>query len=217
MLQRNSQSALLSRIFIGLPLLIGLVLGYSRVHSVYSVPRRGESSVEVRFSPKGGGLALIIKAIEEGEQTIYMQAYTFTLAPVAEALIAAKRRGVRIYLIVDEKRYRAGEAPQVDQLEGVIDYIGFDKARGYAHDKVLIIDGHLVITGSFNFTERAEEVNRENILAIRYLPSLAAKYQAHWQASYDQIKAAAQSKRKKRLARKSRQQKLLDGEDKLAR
>ena len=47
--------------------------------------------------------------------------------------------------------------------------------------KIIVIDGQVVVTGSFNFTTAAEEHNAENLLVIRS-PDLAAKYTANWQA-----------------------------------
>ena len=45
----------------------------------------------------------------------------------------------------------------------------------------MIIDGEMVITGSFNFTKAAEENNAENLLILHH-PELAEKYTANWQA-----------------------------------
>lgn len=44
----------------------------------------------------------------------------------------------------------------------------------------MIIDGKIVITGSFNFTKAAEEKNAENLLVI-YDKTLALKYLKSWQ------------------------------------
>jgi phosphatidylserine/phosphatidylglycerophosphate/cardiolipin synthase-like enzyme len=49
-----------------------------------------------------------------------------------------------------------------------------------AHNKVMIIDGETVITGSFNFTKAAEESNAENLLVIRD-KKLAERYIKNWQ------------------------------------
>jgi phosphatidylserine/phosphatidylglycerophosphate/cardiolipin synthase-like enzyme len=49
-----------------------------------------------------------------------------------------------------------------------------------AHNKVMVIDGRIVITGSFNFTKAAEESNAVNLLVIRDA-ELAAKYAKNWQ------------------------------------
>ena len=54
-----------------------------------------------------------------------------------------------------------------------------DSAHAIAHNKVMIIDGETVITGSFNFTKAAEDKNAENLLVIRDKP-LAEKYTKNW-------------------------------------
>lgn len=55
------------------------------------------------------------------------------------------------------------------------------RERAIAHNKVMIIDDRIVITGSFNFTKAAEEKNAENLLIIDS-PALAAKYVANFEA-----------------------------------
>lgn len=49
-----------------------------------------------------------------------------------------------------------------------------------AHNKVMVIDGETVITGSFNFTKAAEENNAENLLIIRD-KKLGERYTKNWQ------------------------------------
>ena len=62
--------------------------------------------------------------------------------------------------------------------EGVPTYI--DSDHKIAHNKVMVIDGQTVITGSFNFTKSAEDGNAENLLVINNAPDLAARYTANW-------------------------------------
>jgi TonB family protein len=45
--------------------------------------------------------------------------------------------------------------------------VKIDAQHAIAHNKVMIIDGETVITGSFNFTKAAEETNAENLLVIQ--------------------------------------------------
>jgi phosphatidylserine/phosphatidylglycerophosphate/cardiolipin synthase-like enzyme len=54
-----------------------------------------------------------------------------------------------------------------------------DDKHNIAHNKVMVIDGERVITGSFNFTTSAEKNNAENLLVIDD-PELAVKYTANW-------------------------------------
>jgi phosphatidylserine/phosphatidylglycerophosphate/cardiolipin synthase-like enzyme len=56
-----------------------------------------------------------------------------------------------------------------------------DAEHAISHNKVMIIDGEIVITGSFNFTKAAQEKNAENLLIIRD-PTLAVQYTQNWQA-----------------------------------
>jgi phosphatidylserine/phosphatidylglycerophosphate/cardiolipin synthase-like enzyme len=49
-----------------------------------------------------------------------------------------------------------------------------------SHNKVMIIDGEILITGSFNFTKAAQTQNAENLLIIRD-PALAAQYTQNWE------------------------------------
>ena len=53
-----------------------------------------------------------------------------------------------------------------------------DAKHAIAHNKVMVIDGLVLITGSFNFTKAAEEKNAENLLIIRD-KELADKYIAY--------------------------------------
>ena len=55
-----------------------------------------------------------------------------------------------------------------------------DAQHAIAHNKVMIIDGETVITGSFNFTKAAEQNNAENLLVIRD-KKLAERYIKNWQ------------------------------------
>ena len=58
--------------------------------------------------------------------------------------------------------------------------VKIDAKHAIAHNKVMIIDGETVITGSFNFTKAAEENNAENLLRI-HDKKLAERYIGNWQ------------------------------------
>jgi phosphatidylserine/phosphatidylglycerophosphate/cardiolipin synthase-like enzyme len=56
-----------------------------------------------------------------------------------------------------------------------------DANHAIAHNKVIVIDGEVIITGSFNFTKAAQEKNAENVLIIRD-QAVAAQYTQNWDA-----------------------------------
>jgi phosphatidylserine/phosphatidylglycerophosphate/cardiolipin synthase-like enzyme len=108
------------------------------------------------------------------------QAYSFTSAPIAKALLEAHKRGVRVEVILDQNN-RTDKYSAADFLanQGVPTLI--DANHAISHNKVMVIDGETVITGSFNFTKAAQEKNAENLLIIRD-KALAAQYTQNWQA-----------------------------------
>lgn len=134
--------------------------------------------LDVWFSPNGGATEAIVKVISGAGKSIEVQAYSFTSAPIAEALIQAKRRGVEVTAILDDSQ-RADKNSQANRIaEGEIATY-FDSKHAIAHNKVIIVDGLSVVTGSFNFSKAAEENNAENLLVVRD-PGVAGMYHANF-------------------------------------
>ena len=63
--------------------------------------------------------------------------------------------------------------------------------QDFMHNKVMIIDDHLVVTGSYNFSENAE-ANDENVLIID-APALAAAYTGYFNALFTKYNTAGAS------------------------
>jgi phosphatidylserine/phosphatidylglycerophosphate/cardiolipin synthase-like enzyme len=137
------------------------------------------SRVEVWFSPRGGCTEACETAINAAQRSIHVQAYSFTSAPIARALVSALKRGVSVEVILD-KSQRTERYSSADFLAhaGVATFI--DGKHAIAHNKIIVIDSHTVLTGSFNFTKGAEEANAENLLVL-HDPKLAACYLRNWQ------------------------------------
>jgi phosphatidylserine/phosphatidylglycerophosphate/cardiolipin synthase-like enzyme len=109
-----------------------------------------------------------------------VQAYSFTSAPIAKALVDAHRRGVKVTVILD-KSQRTERCSEADFLLHADIPTFIDAKHAIAHNKIMVIDGKTILTGSFNFTKAAEMNNAENLLVIQDA-ALAAKYTANWQA-----------------------------------
>ncbi len=133
----------------------------------------------VYFSPGGEATFAIRHALDNAKSTILVQAYSFTSAPIAEALVKAHKRGVKVQVILDrsQKTYKYSSA---DFLANSGIPTRVDAAHAIAHNKIIIIDNEVVITGSFNFTKAAEQKNAENLLVI-HSRELAARYTDNWQ------------------------------------
>jgi phosphatidylserine/phosphatidylglycerophosphate/cardiolipin synthase-like enzyme len=153
-------------------------------HSAQLIPSVGV--IEVAFSPRGGAEELVIKTLHSARREIRLMAYSFTSPSVVRALLHAKKRGVDVAVVVDHKSNVDAERSMkarsaLSTLHGAgIDVRTLD-AFAIAHDKVIIVDGETVQTGSFNYSAAAENRNSENVLVAWRNPQLASIYLAHFQ------------------------------------
>jgi phosphatidylserine/phosphatidylglycerophosphate/cardiolipin synthase-like enzyme len=132
----------------------------------------------VYFSPGGGCTEAIVREIVAARQTIRVQAYSFTSAPIAAALRDAHRRGVNVGVLLDKSQETGRYSSATFLYNAGID-TRIDDAHAIAHNKVIVIDGATVLTGSFNFSRAAEEKNAENLLVLRDA-RLADRYADNW-------------------------------------
>jgi len=137
------------------------------------------TTLEVYFSPHGGCTDAIIRELNKAQKGVLIQAYSFTSAPIAEALLNAHKKGVKVEVILD-KSQRTQKYSSATFLYNVGIQVKIDSQHAIAHNKVMVIDGEIVITGSFNFTKAAEENNAENLLVI-HDKQLADRYIKNWE------------------------------------
>ena len=136
-------------------------------------------SLQAYFSPEGGCARAIVKELDQAKTSVLVQAYSFTSRPIAKALANAHARGVKVEMIVDPEMRKESRS-QYEYLRQAGVPMSLDSIHNLAHNKVMIVDGQTVITGSFNFTTAAEKYNAENLLIIQD-KELAARYTANWQ------------------------------------
>jgi phosphatidylserine/phosphatidylglycerophosphate/cardiolipin synthase-like enzyme len=132
--------------------------------------------VSVYFSPGGGCTAAIVAEIEAAEKSIQVQAYRLTSTPIAKALADAHERGVEVVVLLDKAAAAPGRYSDATYFANHEIPVHVDREHSIAHNKVILIDGETVITGSFNFTTTAEDDNAENLLIIRGRPKLARAF-----------------------------------------
>lgn len=136
------------------------------------------TKISVCFTPGGACTQQIVDNINSANQSILVQAYSFTSQPIAQALLNAKRRGIDVKVILDKSQRKQKYSSSHFFTNNKIP-VWIDTKPAIAHNKVMIIDDHIVITGSFNFTKAAQEKNAENLLIINDL-ELAKLYRKNW-------------------------------------
>jgi phosphatidylserine/phosphatidylglycerophosphate/cardiolipin synthase-like enzyme len=134
----------------------------------------------VCFTPGGNCTNLIVNAVGGAQTSILAQAYSFTSAAIAKAWLDAHKRGVQVQVILD-KSQRSEKYSSADFLANLGMPTLIDANHAISHNKVMIIDGDTIITGSLKFTKAAHEKNAENVPIIRDNAS-AAQYTQNWQA-----------------------------------
>jgi phosphatidylserine/phosphatidylglycerophosphate/cardiolipin synthase-like enzyme len=131
-------------------------------------------AIQVYFSPNGGAAQAIIGTIDAARSSVHVEAYRLTSRPIIDALLAAHARDVSVWVSVDrQERVTPGTA--VYRLVEAGIPVTVERRHHLAHNKVMIVDERIVITGSYNFTANAETRNAENLLIIAS-PELARRY-----------------------------------------
>lgn len=145
------------------------------------------ASTQVYFSPDGGCTDAIVREISRAQKSIDIMMYSFTSRPIIQELDKAKDRGVKIRVLLDKaqetQKYAKG---RYLAQKGIA--VKYDTGSGLMHNKVGIIDGQAMFTGSFNWTAQAEKYNAENLLLIDD-PALINKYQERFDYLWGQGRA----------------------------
>ena len=156
------------------------------------VPAAG--SIEVAFSPSEGSEQLVIKVVDSARSELRILAYSFTSVPLVNALLRAKKRGVDVRLVADEKNNvqddRSGKArAALSALVNAGIAVRTINAYPIHHDKVIVADRETVEVGSFNYSDAAARRNSENVLVNWRNPKLAEVYIGHFERNFRQASA----------------------------
>lgn len=152
----------------------------------------------------GGGVAgtTVISAIDAATREVFIATTHFRRRDIYEALNRAMLRGVAVSLVLDAQEYHrlvSRSQGMRDQRQRFFDEIlGLDGAEvrykfnmpywdyKYArqmHAKFMIVDGSLVLTGSFNWSENSELNGFENLLTLKN-PDAIAAYRERFEAIF---------------------------------
>jgi phosphatidylserine/phosphatidylglycerophosphate/cardiolipin synthase-like enzyme len=135
-----------------------------------SEAHKDKAHVEAAFTPGDDIAGLIVDRIGRAKSTVQVQAYLFTDRRIANALLAARKRGVEVEVIGDAAQQKAGGLPHLKALDRAGVRVFLNGTLAASHNKIVIVDGGLpqatVVTGSYNFTQAAQARNAENVVVI---------------------------------------------------
>ena len=137
------------------------------------------ADVAVYFSQGGGAKQAILAAINNAQTSIHVHSFFLSDREIAEALILAHQRGVRVEALLCRRGQMESLDPQGRYLHaaGVPVYLnGRFRAE---HNKLMLFDGETVQTGSYNYRFDADVLDAENIVFVKS-PELVAVYMAEY-------------------------------------
>lgn len=130
----------------------------------------------------------LIEKINAAQNSIHIAAFEFDLTPVADALIAARQRGVDVRWVTDDENgLEADEEPgrgQFAMLQNAGIEVRADARSALMHNKFIIFDYQTVWTGSTNLTKNGIFKQENNALVI-HSPVVAAMYEKEFQEMWD--------------------------------
>lgn len=142
------------------------------------------ASVMTGFSPGGTAQQVVLAAIGSAQASIDMAAYSFTSKPIATALLAAQRRGVRVRVVADRKANSKYTAVTFLANQGVP--VRLNDHYAAMHHKFLVIDSRSVQAGSYNYSVSAHRGNAENALWLQDMPPVAADFSREFARLWDE-------------------------------
>lgn len=165
---------------------VALAVALSLVAGAAAASQRfaAEGEIEVAFAPRDDTEKVVIELIRSARKSLEVQAYAFTSRNIADALVAAQRRGVHVEVLADAQMNRRGKGNAIGRLLAAGVPVAFETRYNAAHNKVIIVDAEgprcALLTGSYNFTWSANNRNAENLLIVREHCELARAYRANW-------------------------------------
>lgn len=142
----------------------------------------GDIEVECYFAPEDEVEPVIVKDIDAAKTEIDVMAFSFTSKPLANAIASRIAGGVKVRVLLDE-RQAGSDAAQGRYLLDKGAAVELDRNPYAMHNKVIIIDDGIVITGSYNLSKSANTENDENVLII-HSPSIAAQYKKKFESIF---------------------------------
>lgn len=141
--------------------------------------------LEVCFSPDEPCDIKLIKLVQSAQKSIDVAVFDINLDQlVHELLVASKKIPVRI--VVDSRQAK-GDHSLVPLMIKAGAQIRYGRQRGLMHNKFIIIDGKMVETGSFNYTNHARKANNENQVYLAD-PNIVTRYKNRFEEIWAQAR-----------------------------
>ena len=156
----------------------------SPANTPYPQIQLGDTLLETCFAPEDDCADQLIQLINQAQRTIHFMAFSFTHVGVGDAVRDRASAGVEVRGVFE----RRGSETEHSELGAMRDMKldTLQDGNPYTlHHKVFVVDGAIVVLGSFNFSQNADEANDENLLII-HNNALANEFLGEFERVYAQ-------------------------------
>jgi cardiolipin hydrolase len=116
------------------------------------------------FFPNDDNLDLLCKYIKTAKHKLKICVFSITNNVIVKAIMDRHYKGVEVLIISDDECMKAKGSDIEYMASKGISIRTDDDVKAHMHDKFVVVDNELVLTGSFNWTTQAASINQENIL-----------------------------------------------------
>lgn len=142
------------------------------------------SAIQVLFSAEDHAVDNLIALANDARSNIRFLAFSFTDYPLAQAMIERAKAGVDVRGVFETFGSNSPRSElKTFWCAGLP--VRQDGNSSFLHDKIIIIDNSIVVTGSLNFSSNADEENEENVVIIDNA-EIAALYLQEYQRVWAQ-------------------------------
>ena len=123
------------------------------------------TSIQVLFSAEDHAVSNLIALVNDAKVSVRFLAFSFTDYPLAKAMIDRAAVGVDVKGVY-ETFGSTGDAAEMKTFWCAGVPVRQDGNPSFLHDKIIIIDNSIVVTGSLNFSSNADDSNEENVVIL---------------------------------------------------
>ena len=146
-----------------------------------------ENSMQVYFCPKDSCEQHILENLGGAKESVHFLAYSFTLDEVERKMIGLHNAGVDVKGVFENEQNNEKYSAYFPMKEAGID-VRIDSNPESMHNKVIVIDGEITITGSMNYSTNGNTRNDENLIIIKSR-EIASQYESEFQEIFGEAVA----------------------------
>ena len=125
-----------------------------------------DTRVDIYFSPDDGVVNHLASLLSGAKESIHFLAFSFTSNELGAIVREKAEAGLSVAGVMDQDQISSNQGTEYDPFKQADLDVRIDGNAGQMHHKVFIVDKKIVVLGSYNFSQSAEERNDENTIIV---------------------------------------------------